>query len=357
MAQLKALSHRYLSHTTPPFRICLVYVSRSNKCVDSPPIPLSEWEARLNGSRTAPLAPKEVAKFLDGYDGAKVLVDSTATQELPDSYAYLLKRGISIVTPNKKAFSSDIDLWDSIFSAAANGGGDPKTSGYLFHEATVGAGLPIISSLKELLETDDVVTKIEGVFSGTLSYLFNSLMPVNGQHSGGSFSAEVQKAKTLGYTEPDPRDDLYGLDVGRKLTILARIAGLRVASPTSFPIQSLVPKELEACPSGDEFVARLVDFDGEFEAVKHEALSEGKLLRYVGSIDLSEGRLEVGLQKFDPSNPICGLKGTECIVSFHTKRYGDSPLVIQGSGEPEPTAMGVTGDFIKVCNMLRLRSL
>lgn len=160
----------------------------------------------------------------------------------------------------------------------------------------MGAGLPVISTLKELVETGDEVTKIEGVFSGTMSFLFNSFQPAGGA-AGGQFSAEVRKAKELGYTEPDPRDDLNGLDVARKLTILARLAGLPVESPTSFPVQSLIPKELESCSSGDEFLEKLPAFDGEMDKLKEEAAKEGKVVRFVGSIDVASKSVKVGLEK------------------------------------------------------------
>lgn len=209
----------------------------------------------------------------------------------------------------------------------------------------------MISTLKELVETGDEVCRIEGVFSGTMSFLFNSFMPVTG--GGGTFSAEVRRAKELGYTEPDPRDDLNGLDVARKLTILARLAGLEVESPTSFPVQSLIPRELESCKSGDEFLQRLPEFDEDMEKLKQEAVHEGKVVRFVGSIDVAKKEVKVGLEKFEHSHPIAALKGSDNIISFYTKRYGNNPLIIQGAGAGgEVTAMGVTGDLIKVMRLL-----
>lgn len=353
--QLEALSHRYLSNPKAPIHLSLVYVSRSSKCLFSKahtPIHFQSWQAEFDKSSTTPLSYVELADFLAKASGPAVLVDNTSNQDLAESYPLFLLKGISVTTPNKKAFSSDLGLWEGIFNNAANGSGDPHKNGYVFHESTVGAGLPVISTLKELMETGDIVTKIEGVFSGTMSFLFNGFMPVGG--GGGLFSAEVKKAKELGYTEPDPRDDLNGLDVARKLTILARLAGLKVSSPTSFPVQSLIPKELESVSSGDEFMSRLHEYDNRIEAVKQEAASEGKVLRYVGSIDVHKGEVEVGLQKFDSSHPIAALKGSDNIISFHTHRYGHSPLIIQGAGAGgDTTAMGVTGDLIKVCNALR----
>lgn len=274
-----------------------------------------------------------------------MLVDNTSSQDVADAYPQVLEKGISIVTPNKKAFSGSYKLWQDIFNAASTSGA------MVYHESSVGAGLPVISTLKELVDTGDEVTRIEGVFSGTMSFLFNSFAPTEGK--GGKWSEEVKKAKDLGYTEPDPRDDLNGLDVARKLTILARLAGLQVESPTSFPVQSLIPKELESAGSGEEFMQRLHEFDGQMEDVKVQAEKEGKVVRFVGSIDVGKREVKVGLEKFDRSHPIAALKGSDNIISFYTKRYGANPLIIQGAGAGgEVTAMGVTGDLIKVLERL-----
>jgi homoserine dehydrogenase len=197
------------------------------------------------------------------------------------------------------------------------------------------------------VHTGDEIIKINGVFSGTMSFLFNSFAPVEG--SGGKWSAEVRKAKELGYTEPDPRDDLNGLDVARKLTILARLSGLPVESPTSFPVESLIPKELENVSSGDEFLERLPEFDEQMEERKAAAFKEGKVVRFVGSIDIASKQVRVGLENFDRSHPIAALKGSDNIVSFYTRRYGDNPLIVQGAGAGgEVTAMGVTSDLLKL---------
>ena len=157
------------------------------------------------------------------------------------------------------------------------------------------------------------------------------------------------RSKSLGYTEPDPRDDLNGLDVARKLTILARIAGLKIESPTAFPVQSLIPKELESCKSGDEFMEKLPQYDDEMEKVKAAAEKSGKVVRFVGSIDMAKKEVKVGLEEFEKSSAIAGLKGADNIISFHTKRYGAQPLIVQGGGAGgEVTAMGVTSDLLKL---------
>ncbi|KAF2724587.1 hypothetical protein K431DRAFT_282017 [Polychaeton citri CBS 116435] len=353
LSQLQHLRTR-LAQATTPIDLRLILARRSTKELfseDFSHLDIPSLPSKLEGSSRPVLPWSETQDYLGTAPGRVVLVDNTSDAGLARSYPSVLRKGVSIVTPNKKGFSDGYDIWKDIFSAAANGSG-PATGGYVFHESTVGAGLPVISTLKELIETGDEITKIEGVFSGTMSFLFNSFMPVGG--GGGGFGGEVKKAKELGYTEPDPRDDLNGLDVARKLTILARIAGLQVQSPTSFSVQSLIPKELESCQSGDEFVQKLPDYDGQMEKLKDEAAKEGKVVRFVGSIDVGSKDVQVGLQKFDTSHPIAALKGSDNIINFYTKRYGANPLIIQGAGAGgDVTAMGVTGDLIKVIRLLQ----
>ncbi|KAL2119583.1 hypothetical protein VTJ04DRAFT_6544 [Mycothermus thermophilus] len=344
LSQLESLTQR-----RPSPKLVLTYISTSKKALyntNYAAVPLSGVASALASSEQSPLPLPKLVDWLSASGAKTVLVDNTSSQDVADAYPLFLDRGISIVTPNKKAFSSSYKLWQDIFAAAERSGAK------VYHESSVGAGLPVISTLKDLVETGDEVTKIEGVFSGTLSFLFNSFAPVSGT-GGGKWSAEVRRAKELGYTEPDPRDDLNGLDVARKLTILARLAGLPVESPTSFPVQSLIPKELEAVASGDEFLDKLPTFDGQMEEIKAEAEKEGKVVRFVGSIDVATKQVKVGLEKFDKSHPIAALKGSDNIISFYTKRYGSNPLIVQGAGAGgEVTAMGVTSDLLKVLSQI-----
>ncbi|KAG9239445.1 homoserine dehydrogenase-domain-containing protein [Amylocarpus encephaloides] len=346
LSQLEGLSQRLATQSSSR-KLSVILVSRSTKTLYSPqysPLPFDNLSTKLADSTQQTLSLTEVIDFLAAAPAKSILIDNTSSQDVADQYPQVLAKGISIVTPNKKAFSGSFKLWQDIFSSAAASGAK------VYHESSVGAGLPVISTLKDLVETGDEVTKIEGVFSGTMSFLFNSFAPTEG--SGGKWSAEVTKAKELGYTEPDPRDDLNGLDVARKLTILARLAGLPVESPTSFPVQSLIPKELESVASGDEFLQKLPEFDSQMEDLKNAAEKEGKVIRFVGSIDVAKKVVKVGLEKFDRSHPIAALKGSDNIISFTTKRYA-SPLIIQGAGAGgDVTAAGVTGDLIKVLERL-----
>ncbi|KAK4665940.1 Homoserine dehydrogenase [Podospora pseudopauciseta] len=343
LGQLETLAQR-----RPSPKLVLTYISTSKKAIynsDYAAIAINDVSSKLASSSQVPLAPPKLIEYLKSSGSKTVLVDNTSSQDVADAYPLFLGNGISIVTPNKKAFSGSYKLWQDIFSAAEQSGAK------VYHESSVGAGLPVISTLNDLVNTGDEVTKIEGVFSGTMSFLFNSFAPTSGK--GGQWSAEVRKAKELGYTEPDPRDDLNGLDVARKLTILARLAGLEVESPTSFPVQSLIPKELESVATGDEFLEKLPAFDSQMEETKAAAEKEGKVVRFVGSIDVASKQVKVGLEKFDLSHPIAALKGSDNIISFYTKRYGSNPLIIQGAGAGgEVTAMGVTSDLIKVLSQV-----
>ncbi|PGH27429.1 homoserine dehydrogenase [Polytolypa hystricis UAMH7299] len=339
----------------------LVLVARSSQTISSTapsytPINSFTWDeisSNPSVTKSGAWTPDQIATYLSQLPGRAVLVDNTSDVTLANAYPLFLSKGISIVTPNKKAFSSSIDLWNQIFTSATTG------NALVYHESTVGAGLPVLSTLRDLVATGDKVTRIEGVFSGTLSFLFNNFAPVTPSSTSppGKWSQVVAQAKELGYTEPDPRDDLNGMDVARKLTILARIAGLQVANSDSFPIESLIPAELESLASDSagaaEFMTRLPEFDERMESVKKAAEAEGKVVRYVGSVDVVAGKVKVSLEKFDKGSAIAGLKGSDNIISFYTERYGASPLIVQGAGAGGAvTAMGVTADLIKVLQRL-----
>ena len=274
-------------------------------------------------------------------------MDNTSSQDIADAYPDFLRNGISIVTPNKKAFSGNLGLWRDILSASRSA--KNPDGGLIYHESSVGAGLPIISTLKDLVATGDELLRIQGIFSGTMSYLFNCFMPTAGDVQ--KWSNVVKEAKKQGYTEPDPRDDLNGMDVARKVIILARIAGLEIENTNSFDVQSLIPKELESVESAEEFLERLPDFDEEMEKLQESA--KGGVVRYVASIDFdlndpesdsstkdnSKGgdsirrpNLKVGLENVSRDHPLATLKGSDNLFLFYTKRYGGNPLIVQGAG-------------------------
>ncbi|CAK9783999.1 putative homoserine dehydrogenase [Cutaneotrichosporon oleaginosum] len=284
-------------------------------------------------------------------DGAGVLIDSTGSDAVPSLYPTMLAHGVHVVTPNKKGFSGPAALYDAIQAAAY-----PNSKALVYGESTVGAGLPILSTLKDLVGTGDEIERIEGVFSGTLSYIFNEYSKPEG--GDVKFSEVVQIAKDKGYTEPDPRDDLSGTDVARKLAILARLCPGAPQLPEgafSVPTESLVPPVLADAKDKDEYLSRLAEGDEHFAKLRAEAEKEGKVVRYVGVIDLKAGKVECKLGKYDKDHAFAtALKGSDNIISFSTKRYSPRPLIIQGAGAgADVTAMGCTSDLLKVYERIR----
>jgi aspartokinase/homoserine dehydrogenase 1 len=263
-----------------------------------------------------------------------VIIDCTASVEVAAHYAAWLKRGVHIVTPNKKANSGSMPYYREMQEAGRAAG-----SHYLY-EATVGAGLPVIQTLRDLRETGDEITCIEGIFSGTLAYLFNVFDGTE------AFSSIVRAAKQKGYTEPDPRDDLSGLDVARKLIILGREMGLTLEM-SDVRVEGLVPKSVENC-SVDEFMERITAYDGLMALKCTNAARKKQVLRYVGRID-SDGRATVRLVRLDVKHPFANIALTDNVVRFATRRYCDNPLIVQGPGAgPEVTAGGVFADLLRL---------
>jgi len=263
-----------------------------------------------------------------------VMIDCTASVDVCQNYVGWLARGIHVVTPNKKANSGTLPYYRALQEAARAAG-----THYLY-EATVGAGLPVIHTLRDLRETGDEITRIEGIFSGTLAYLFNVF------DGSETFSSIVRAAKTKGYTEPDPRDDLSGMDVARKLIILGREMGLTLEM-ADVRVEGLVPKDLENC-GVDEFMARLPQFDATMAAMLADARQKNQVLRYVGRID-ADGNATVGLTRLDAKHAFANIALTDNVVRFATRRYCNNPLIVQGPGAgPEVTAAGVFSDLLRL---------
>jgi aspartokinase/homoserine dehydrogenase 1 len=297
-------------------------------------VDLSRWAERLEEAGEALDLQKFVNHVQADYVPHTVIIDCTASAEVAGQYHDWLQRGIHVVTPNKKANSGTMPYYRSLQAAKRAAG-----THYLY-EATVGAGLPVIQTLRDLRETGDDVTQIEGIFSGTLAYLFNVF------DGSESFSSIVRDAKAKGYTEPDPRDDLSGVDVARKLIILGREMGLTMEI-ADVQIEGLVPDSLTKC-SVEEFMERLHESDAAMGATLAEARKKAQVLRYVGRIDAA-GKATVGLMRLDSKHPFANLALTDNVVRFATRRYCDNPLIVQGPGAgPEVTAAGVFADLLRL---------
>jgi aspartokinase/homoserine dehydrogenase 1 len=297
-------------------------------------VDLDHWAERF-AEASVPLDLETFASHVQAdYIPHTVIIDCTASAGIGETYAAWLTRGIHIVTPNKKANSGTLPYYRAMQEAGRAAG-----TRYLY-EATVGAGLPIIQTLRDLRDTGDEITRIEGIFSGTLAYLFNVF------DGSERFSSIVRAAKAKGYTEPDPRDDLSGMDVARKLIILAREMGLTLEM-ADVRVEGLVPKELAEC-GADEFMARLAEFDSTMTAMLQSARQNNEVLRYVGRID-ADGKATVGLMRLDGKHPFANIALTDNVVRFATRRYCDNPLIIQGPGAgPEVTAAGVFSDLLRL---------
>jgi aspartokinase/homoserine dehydrogenase 1 len=270
-----------------------------------------------------------------------VIIDCTASGEVAAHYAGWLAAGIHVVTPNKKANSAPLADYRAVNAARRAGG-----SHYLY-EATVGAGLPVIQTLRDLRETGDDIVSIEGIFSGTLAYLFNVY---DGRRA---FSDIVREAKQRGYTEPDPRDDLSGMDVARKLIILGREMGLTLEM-SDVKVESLVPAGLEQ-GSVQDFLDRLPAHDAVMAARVERAGAAGKVLRYVGRLTAS-GDATVGVVECDARHAFANIALTDNVVRFATTRYSSNPLIVQGPGAgPEVTAGGIFADLLRLSAYLGAR--
>ncbi|MBA3533100.1 MAG: homoserine dehydrogenase [Ardenticatenales bacterium] len=267
-----------------------------------------------------------------------IVIDTTAAA--PDTvfpaFELALSRGYALALANKKPLADAQARWDHL-----------TAGGRIGYEATVGAGLPVISTLRYLLDTNDEVTKIEGAFSGTLGFLMGEL------ECGTSFSASVREAKARGWTEPDPRDDLSGLDVARKALILARTLGatLELADVALTP---LYPADFAAL-SLDEFMARLEELDPLLADQQRAVQERGAFLRYGASVKVGQetSSLVVGPLTVDSENPLAALRGPDNLISFHSARYSARPLVIRGPGAGAAvTASGLLGDILRLSQHL-----
>ena len=270
-----------------------------------------------------------------------VVVDCTASAETAYALLFALERKYKVVLANKKPLTIDQEVYDRLTRAGATAADElpPRHWGRSRWETTCGAALPVVSTLNRLIASGDSVQRIAGALSGTLGYVMTGLQ------AGQPFSAVVAEAHRLGYTEPDPRDDLGGLDVARKALILARGLGWRMEM-NDIQVRGLYPAEMSDLTVA-EFMAALPQLDADFRDRVEAAAVEGKVLRYAATIE--DGRCRVGLVAVDAAGPLGRLGGTDNLVEFRTRWYDPNPLVVQGRGAGvEVTASGVLSDMIEL---------
>ena len=321
------------------FDIRVVAVANSRRLLfNADGLPLARWPDDLAAATTV-MSPDELIRRLATVSVPdRAIIDCTASEMLVASYADFLNADCHLVTPNKKANVLPPDAYDNLMNLVAK-----RRKRFLF-EANVGAGLPVISTLHDLVASGDTVERIEGILSGTLSSLFNRM------NGNTRFSDLVLSARDEGLTEPDPRDDLSGQDVARKLLILARQLGRRLAL-NKIPVESLVPAALRKGPFRESFFVKLARHDEAMSRRWSAAHRRGRVLRYVGTLDSRGAR--AGLVEFPESHPFAHARGSDNVIVFTTARYATTPLVIQGPGAgADVTAMGVFSDVLKLMHSL-----
>lgn len=337
LSQVEAQRAELLERYSLDLRIVLL--ANSKRCLAAPKgVELSNWlEALSDGAKTNSFADV-VSKVKELNLPNSVFVDCTASDEVASAYPDLLRLSVSVVTPNKRAQSGSVDSFRQLKEAVASSNAE------LLYETSVGAGLPIISTLSDLRKSGDQILGLEAVLSGTLSYIFNTFS------QNASFSAVVSAARERGFTEPDPREDLNGLDVARKLLILGREAGLDL-EPEDIDLENLVPEDCRAVDSVDDFLQRLRSYDEHFGKRLKAAADKGCKLCYIAA--LRAGRASVALEEIGPDHPFFGLSGSDNIVAFKTTRYSERPLVVKGPGAgADVTAAGVFADVIRLANYM-----
>jgi len=337
-AVLRQLAQQRSYLLSKGFDVAVVGLANSKRFVVDPVgIDLARWKETLRGGRRMNAAA--LAERLAGLELTNAaLVDCTVGPTVVDAYPAFIDANLHIITPNKWANALPWRRYSTLIAML-----DRRKRHFLF-EANVGAGLSVVSTLRDLIASGDEIVRIEGILSGTLSYLFNTF------DGSRPFSALVADAHRMGFTEPDPREDLSGQDVARKLLILARQIGLKM-DLDEVAVDSLVPPALARGGYSSRFLTAFQRADEAMAARMRRAAARGAVLRYVGTLE--RGRARAGLKEFPRDHPIASAKGSDNVIAFTTKRYARTPLVVQGPGAgADVTAMGVFSDILKLLHYL-----
>jgi len=338
-AVLRQLQQQRAYLLSKGFDVTVVGLANSKRFVtDANGIDLSSWKDGLHAS-SAPMNATTFARRIEEMELTNAaLVDCTVGPTIVDAYPAFIEANLHIITPNKWANALPWRRYATLMAML-----DRRKRHFLF-EANVGAGLPVVSTLRDLIASGDEIVRIEGILSGTLSYLFNTF------DGSVPFSVLVRDAHRMGFTEPDPREDLSGQDVARKLLILARQIGLKM-DLGEVKVDSLVPKPLARGKYTSRFLAAFERHDGEMAARVTRAAARGAVLRYVGILE--RGRARASLKEIPKTHPVASAKGSDNLIAFTTTRYARTPLVVQGPGAgADVTAMGVFSDILKLLHYL-----
>jgi len=329
------LAHTEFLHQNNGIQVKVAGISNTRKMVfNADGLPLENWQDELEKSDETAQLELFVERMKAMNLPNAVFIDNTASQKPIEFYEGIFKSNISIVTCNKIGNSGSYQQYKKFKDTARSHGVD------FYYETNVGAGLPIIRTLKDLMVSGDRILKIEAILSGTISFIFNNFK------GNASFHDVVKEAQEKGYTEPDPRDDLSGLDFMRKMLILARDAGYPLES-SDVQLENMLPQAALDAGSVAEFYEALKAEDAYFNGIKTAAESNGKVLRYIGKLE--NGQVSITLQQVDASHAFYSLSGSDNVISFTTERYKERPLVVKGPGAgAEVTAAGVFADLVNV---------
>ncbi len=326
------LQQKELEKSNISLRVCGVANSRV-MCLDRTPLDLASWKDCLASSDT-PSSVDGLLSFIKSEQPLNpVFVDCTATGDLPLRYADILGAGMHIVTPNKRANSGPADQYLQIRSAAV------QNRKRFLYETNVGAGLPVIDTFRNMLKSGDKLLRFEGIMSGSLSYIFGRL------DEGAPFSQAVREAREKGFTEPDPREDLSGMDVARKALIIARESGMSI-NLDEVLCEGALPEDFDTSGTVEQFLERLVNIDDWYKKRMEAVKAGGNVLRFVGTI--ADGRAAAGPVEVPADGPLAGITGGSNAFVFTTKYYSPVPLVIHGYGAgADVTAAGVFADILR----------
>lgn len=309
-------------------------INTKKMLIDAEGIDLANWKEALAASEKAADLPAFVQEMKKLNLPNCVFIDNTASPYPSKFYKEAFEANISVVTCNKIANSGEYAQFADLKNTAQKHGVD------FYYETNVGAGLPIIKTLSDLMVSGDKISKIEAILSGTISFIFNNFKGV------ANFHDVVKLAQEKGYTEPDPRDDLGGIDFMRKMLILARNAGFEIEA-SEVKLGNIIPENCSKAPSVADFYQELKNSDDYFEQVKKDAEAAGKVLRYIGKLE--NGQVEISLQAVGADHPFYALSGSDNIIAFTTDRYNETQMVVKGPGAGAAvTAAGVFSDLVKV---------
>ncbi len=317
--------------------IKIVALANSRRMLFMPEgIDLNNWENLLAENSETMNKDRFVEKIKSLNLRNSVFVDNTANEQIASLYSSVLDKSISVVASNKIAASSDYDNYLKLNFLAK------KKNVKFLYETNVAAGLPILKTIKDMVKSGDKIFRMQAVLSGSLNFIFNNFS------KDIPFSQVVRQAMKEGYTEPDPRIDLSGVDVARKILILAREAGFQL-DMTNIQNKAFLPDELMKIEKAEDFLYELNNYDKYFEEIRIKAEEKGKKLRYVA--EFNQGKVSVGLREATPEDAYYRLDGKDNIVLIYSRRYEDLPLVVKGAGAgAEVTASGVFADIISIAN-------